>query len=255
VEFPLNETPDLRSLPRPTDEQYAAFAKHIGEAHSWYKHLPLLTGGQFVVFIAPDSGIGRLVARLEGTGYRLETPPEGPVFTEVNPRLHYSWKTSEEYRRRFGYLDYARRTHDGDTFGRDVGGQIHLPAEIWERCIFTLFPYVAGGSGLEAVSWPVHKEALERLRAGEPHPQWEAVLEWARLVDVKQEEWGNLTDAEREIVLAPEGAEKPKTTPAIDRYLVIEADLEAVYYDRLRLGELEKIRLALAALRAWLEEG
>src|SRR4051812_30995960 len=102
---------DLRSLPRPADEQYREFAEHVGEAHSWYKHLPLLTGGQFVVFLSPDSGIGRLVARLEGGGYSLVTPPEGPVFTEANQRLHYSWKTSEEYRRRFGYLDYAYRSH------------------------------------------------------------------------------------------------------------------------------------------------
>ncbi len=249
----MDPTPDLRSLPRPSDEQYAAFARHVGEAHSWYKHLPLLTGGQFVVFLSPDSGIGRLVARLEGTGYRLETPPEGPVFTEANPRLHYSWKTSEEYRRRFGYLDYARRTREADTFGRDVGGPMYLPTEIWERCSFTLFPYVAGGSGLEAITWPVHQEALERLRAGEPHPQREAVLEWARLVGVKQEAWGSLTDPEREIVLALERVEKPETTAAIDRYLAIETELEEVYYKRLRPGELEKIRQGLAALRAWLE--
>src|SRR4051794_20053950 len=97
-ELPVDTTPDLRSLPRPTDEQYREFARHIGEAHSWYKPLPLLTGGQFVVFLAPDSGIGRLVARLGGEGYQLVTPAEGPVFTEENPRLHYSWKTSQEYR-------------------------------------------------------------------------------------------------------------------------------------------------------------
>jgi hypothetical protein len=117
-------------LPRPTDDRYREFAKHVSEAHSWYKHLPLLTGGRFVVFLAPDSGIRGLVARLEGTGYQLMTPPEGPMFTEANPRLHYSWKTSEEYRRRFGYLDYANRKHDGGIFGRDVGGPINLPPEI-----------------------------------------------------------------------------------------------------------------------------
>ena len=97
----MDATPYFHSLPLPTDYQYEEFAKHVSEAHSWYKHLPLLTGGQFVVFLAPDSGIGRLVARLEGTGYRLETPPEGPVFTEANPRLHYSWKTSNEGRNQF----------------------------------------------------------------------------------------------------------------------------------------------------------
>ena len=79
-----------RSLPLPTDEQYRAFAEHVGgEAHSWYKHLPLLTGAQFVVFLAPDSGIGRLVARFDGEVYHIEPAPEGPMFTEINPRPHY----------------------------------------------------------------------------------------------------------------------------------------------------------------------
>jgi hypothetical protein len=246
---------DLRSLPRPTDEQYRTFAEHIGEAHSWYKHLPLLTGGQFVVFLSPDSGIGRLVARLEGGGYTLVTPAEGPFFTEANPRLHYSWKTSEEYRRRFGHLDYACRTH-GDTFGRDVGGPMELPVEIWERCTFTLFPYVAGGdSGRDAVRW-AHREAVERLRAGEAHPQRETVLEWARLAGEHDAAWQGLTDAEREIVLAleREDSEKPQTTAAVDHYLAIEAELDGVYHTRLRPGELEKIRRALEALQAWLEE-
>jgi hypothetical protein len=250
----VNPQPDLRSLHRPTDEQYRAFAKHIGEAHSWYKHLPLLTGGQFVVFVAPDSGIGRLVARHEGSGYRLETPPEGPVFTEANPRLHYSWTTSDEYRRRFGYLDYARRTQEDDTFGRDVGGPMHLPAEIWERCTFTLFPYVAN-SGIDSVRW-AHTEAIERLRAGESHPQRDAVLEWAGLAQEHDEVWGSLTDAEQTMVLARKADESAKReiTPGIERYLAIEGDLETVYYDRLRPGELEKIRRALEALRGWLEE-
>jgi hypothetical protein len=80
------------------------------------------------------------------------------------------------------------------------------------------------------------------------------VLEWARLADAQHQAWRDLTDAEREIVLKREyeGAAKPRTTAAINRYLVIEAELGAVYYDRLRPGELEKIRRALEALRAWL---
>jgi hypothetical protein len=253
----MHAIPDLRSLPRPTDEQYSAFAKHVGEAHSWYKHLPLLTGGQFVIFLAPDSGIGRLVARRLCAGYQLVTPPEGPVFTEANPRLHYSWETSAEYRRRFGCLDYAYRTQDDATFGRDVGGPMELPAEIWQRCTFTLFPYVAGGlSGPDAVRW-AHQEAVERLRSGEAHPQREEVLEWARLADVQHDAWSALSDAEREIVLALETKESRnvQTTPAIDRYLAIEEELNVIYFDRLRPGEVGKIRQALAALRVWLEEG
>jgi hypothetical protein len=101
---------------RPTPEQYRAFGDYLCKAHSWYKHLPLLGGRRFVVFIAPDAGIGRLVAVLQGptpeaaTGYPLYTlltPPEGPEFTDEHPRLHYGWKTTKEYRTRFGHLDYS----------------------------------------------------------------------------------------------------------------------------------------------------
>jgi hypothetical protein len=253
LEAPLDATPDLRSLPQPSDEQYREFAKHVGEAHSWYKHLPLLTGGQFVVFLAPDSALGNLVLRLDDPGHRLVPPPEGPLFTEANPRLHYSWKTTEEYRRRFGYLDYACRTREDARFGRDAGGEMALPAALRERCTFTLFAYVAG-NGIDSVRW-AHQEAVEKLRVGGAHPQREAVLEWARLAEAEYGARRRLTDAEHKIVLrlAREGSPRPETTAAIDRYLGINAELEAVYYDVLRPGELAKIRNALEALRAWLE--
>src|SRR4051794_32414614 len=92
-DIPMNPLLELR----PTAEQYQAFGAYLGEAHSWYKHLPLIGGRRFVVFVAPDAGIGRLVAVLEGgspetaTGYKLVTPREGPEFTEAHPRLHYGW--------------------------------------------------------------------------------------------------------------------------------------------------------------------
>ncbi len=243
---------DPRSLPRPTDEQFDAFAEHIGEAHSWYKHLPLLTGREFVVFLAPDSGIGRRVAKLTEAGYELITPTEGPVFTEENPRLHYSWKTSEEYRRRFGYLDFASKGHDG-TFGRNVGGPMYLPQEVWDRCTFTLFPYVSGGAGLESIRW-AHEEALAELRAGASHPMRDAVLQWAQLAQKHNEAWQSMSDADREIVSARwrEEAAPPDATPAINRYYEIETLLKAVYFEQLRPGELAKIRSALDELRAWL---
>jgi hypothetical protein len=245
---------DLRSLPQPTAKQYGAFAAHIADAHSWYKHLPLLTGGRFVVFLAPDSGIGRLVARIEGSALHLETPPEGPVFTEANPRLHYSWKTSDEYRRRFGFLEYARRTREGGAFGRDVGGPLELPAEVWERCTFTLYPYVSSGDrGREAVRW-AHEEAVQQLRDGAPHPRREAVLEWARLAEEYHAAWMSLTQVEHEVVwlFHRNPAKVTKTTPAIDHFLRINAELKAVYDKQLRPPELKKILRALRELRAWL---
>jgi hypothetical protein len=242
---------DLRSLPHPSTEQFAAFGEHISAAHSWYKHLPLLTGREFVVFLAPDSGIGRLVVQMTGGGYELVAPAEGSVFTEEHPRLHYSWKTSEEYRRRFGYLDYASRGHD-DTFGRDVGGPMELPREIWDRCTFTLFPYVSPGRW-DSIGW-AHEDAVEQLRVGASHPRRETVLEWARLDRERDLAWQGLTGAEREVALARGrgDAEKSPPTSAVDHYFALEADLEQVYW-QLQSGELAKIQRALDALRAWLD--
>jgi hypothetical protein len=245
---------DPRSLHQPTAKQYGAFAAHVADAHSWYKHLPLLTGGQFVVFLAPDSGIGRLVARIEGSAVQLETPAEGSLFTEDHPRLHYSWTTSEEYRRRFGFLDYARRSRDDVPFGRDVGGPLELPAEVWERCTFTLYPYVSGGDrGREAVRW-AHEEAVQQLRDGAPHPRREAVLEWARLAEEYHAAWRSLTQVEHEVrwLFHRDRTKVTKTTPAVDRILKIEAELDAVYNKQLRRPELPKILRALRELRAWL---
>jgi hypothetical protein len=104
------------------------------------------------------------------------------------------------------------------------------------------------------VLW-AHQQEVRQLRAGAPHPQREVVLQWARLVRHKDRGWASLTGEERELVLALEsgGADSPATTPAVERYLRVEAELKAVYYERLRPVELAKIRRALDELRAWLD--
>jgi hypothetical protein len=245
----------LRALPLPTDEQYRAFAKHVGGAHSWYKHLPLLTGGQFVVFLAPDAGVGRLVARYDGTVYHLETPPAGPEFTEMHPRLHYSWETTAEYRRRFGYLDYGWRDRDDQPFARDAGDPIDLPAAIRERCSFTLFPYVSDYYAESDVVLRVHAEAVRRLRAGEAHPQRDTVLVWARLAEALEQARERLTEADFQVVRPLRRGEvvEGPIPPVVHRYLAVERELHYVCHRRLRPAEMRKIRSAVAALRACLE--
>src|SRR5262245_17094055 len=164
---------DWRRL-RPTPDQYHAFGDYLPHAHSWYKHLPLLGGRRFVVFVAADAGIGRLVAVPQGppgavTSYALVTPPEGPEFTDEHPRLHYGWKTTREYRSRFGYLDYGSQDDPDKPYRRDAGPPVRLQDEVEERCSFVLYPYVAC-TFRDAVTWPIHQEAIEQLRAGADHP-------------------------------------------------------------------------------------
>jgi hypothetical protein len=241
---------------RPTPEQYQEFGDYLCRAHSWYKHLPLTSGRRFVVFLAPDAGIGRLVAVLHGpspeaaTSYTLVTPPEGPEFTDEHPRLHSGWKTTEEYRRRFGYLDYMCRPDPDGPWARDAGSPVELPAEVEERCGFVLYPYVSGMFA-EAVTWSVHEEALRQLRAGAAHPARERVLELASLAEAHRAAWSALGDAEREWVIARGAeAEKPMGGDAsaeLRSYLDLDERVGAVAA-ALQAQESEKIRRALAAL-------
>lgn len=245
---------------RPTSEQYQEFGDYLCEAHSWYKHLPLIGGRWFVVFVAPDAGIGRLVARLHGpgpetaTGYTLVTPPEGPEFTDEHPRLHYGWQTTKEYRSRFGYLDYISRRNPDGPGARDAGPPVQLPAQLEERCGFVLYPYVSGMFA-DAITWSIHEEALGQLRAGAAHPARELVLELAGHAEAHQAAWATLGDAEQEWVLARDtAAEKPMPADAsaeLRRYLRLDEGIGTVA-TALQAQEVEKIRRALAALDDWL---
>ncbi len=58
------------------------------------------------------------------------------------PALHYGWKTTKEYRTRFGYLDYMRRYASSGPY-RDAGPPVQLPIEVEQQCSFVLFPYVS----------------------------------------------------------------------------------------------------------------
>lgn len=248
---------------RPTAEQLTAFASYLPNAHSWYKHIPLLPGRQFVVFVAPDAAVGRLVARLnhpdprQATGYELIPGPEGPEFTDEHPRIHYGWRTTKEYRQRFGYLDYMRRYAADDPYTRDAGAPVQLPADLEARCSFVLYPYVHGRF-VEAVAWDVHSEAIEQLRSGASHPGRDAVLELRRLAEVREALWSKLSDRDQEAVIAHRvNDSQPLTEPVSDdvaQYHALGVEVGAVY-SVLRQQEVGKIQFALAELDSWLREG
>jgi hypothetical protein len=242
---------------RPTPEQYQSFGDYLWRAHSWYKHLPLLGGRTFVVFVAADAGIGRLLARINGTNLTLVPPPEGPEFTDEHPRLHYGWQTTREYRSRFGYLDYMQCPGPDEPYDRDAGPPVRLPRSLEERCRFVLYPYVHPNFAA-AVTWACHEEALARLRSGEAHPAREEVLELARLAAAEREAWSSLSDQEREWALGQEsGAERALPAAAgekLRRYADLEGAVGAVAAS-LHAPEATKIRRALAALDEWLLHG
>jgi hypothetical protein len=245
---------------RPSPEQYRKFNEYLCAAHSWYKHIPLFGGRHFVVFVAPDAGIGRLVAVLHGgspetaTSYSLVTPPDGLEFTDEHPRLHYGWKTTKEYRDRFGYLDYMRRYSPDGPYARDAGPAVSLPEQVEDRCAFVLYPYVHS-TFAEAVTWSVHKDAIERLRAGEAHPAREIVLELERLAKELDAGWATLSDDEQLWVLSRQtGGTRPlggEPSVGLREYLDLDDRVRAISA-RLQAQEFEKIRRALAELDRWL---
>jgi hypothetical protein len=209
---------------RPTPEQMAAFVEHVAQAHSWYKHLGVLPGRPFVVFVAPDSGTGNRVVRAEGDSFQIVPHPAGPEYTEAHPRIHHSWRTTAEYRRRFGFLDFASESpHHG--WGRDAGPPLVVPPEVMARCRFVLHAYVSPST----LSLPLHRAALQRIAAGEPHPDGDLIREWLSVRGV----WEAAPKGERSKALE----EQLKT---IDQTLVMR--------------EMAKIRAAVDTLVAWIDE-
>jgi hypothetical protein len=155
----------VAALPSPSATQLDAFAEHLCNAHSWYKHIPLVTGAEFVVFLAADAGAG----------------------FEDRDRMHYGWKRSAEYRARFGHLDYCWRDDNAAPYDRDG---IHpddeptppelLDPELRTRFGFRLYPMVSTDiNGMEAIHYDLHADALDALRRGAPHPYRARILAWA----------------------------------------------------------------------------
>ena len=89
----------VSALPRPSNKQIDNFVRFVSEAHSWYKHLPILPpGAPFHFFVDPFSGTDRIFQ------------PGGKVIhkerTKNSLRFHYTWMSTRAYRLRFGHLSY-----------------------------------------------------------------------------------------------------------------------------------------------------
>src|SRR5208283_3306936 len=93
-------------LPVPTGEQIRDFVQWVAGAKSWYKHLPVRPPGAPMHFYL-DLNAGR--DRLRRWGHEVIYRDR----TERTQQIHYSWMTTQEYRRRFGYLAFSCATSTG----------------------------------------------------------------------------------------------------------------------------------------------
>lgn len=244
---------DMLSL-QPTQEQYHAFVEHLCEAHSWYKHLPLQKGTRFVVFLAPDAGSGRISFVAEGFNGAMpiikmqDIPPEEADFTEAHPRLHHTWKTTNEYRKRFGYLDYMFQINMDRFDARDAGPLVTLTAEIEQACSFELYPYVSSGFA-DSLNWGIHTEALRALSQGAEHPARKRVLELAYFVHKKEAVWERLDDHEQRLAFADDDVTEREAAKSVkvQQFRSLRNISEEISKSLQEL-ELVKIRRALSAL-------
>jgi hypothetical protein len=96
----------VAGLPIPTAEQINDFVTYVAGAKSWYKHLPVHPPGSPMHFYL-DSHAGR--DRLRRWGHQVIYRDR----TKTTQRLHYTWMTTEDYRRRFGHLVFGCPTSTG----------------------------------------------------------------------------------------------------------------------------------------------
>ena len=156
----------VAKCPRPSERQIDDFIDFVCDAHSWYKHLPLLPpGNRFVFFLDSHAGeemrvglFGRITFR-----ERLETDPV---------KFHYTWMTTSDYRERFGSLTYAGGAGKAFRIGASIlddteariygktGRALALPAELME-------------AGSAEVTGVVHRHAASSLFA----PIWLAHID------------------------------------------------------------------------------
>lgn len=217
----------VKALPIPTASQWHAFKKHLVNVHSWYKHLPLLEGGQFVVFLAPDAG----------ENYPLEHPK---LPTE---------NTLGGYRCAFGHLDYIYQSKHYPWL-RDVQQVPQLDKEIFNVGAFKLYPYVSPG-----IYWSVHENELVQLRDGIEHPDATEILDSYNKTQVMEQCWQNLSTSDRELILSLEDCQIMPINRSLPKPVVRFLELEVSAnkaYAKLHEQEVGKLNDHIDAFRQWL---
>lgn len=162
----------------------SAFAEHVAAAASWHRHLPLLTGAEFMVLPA----LGR------HAGAAADPVRHGP--------LAFAWRD-----RRVAADAPFRLFPDphgdplDDPDGDARGGTV--PPDLPGAEVLTLYPWLSSDANMpELILWTLHAPDLARLRAGAPHPHREDVLRWADAAGTADRLWQALPDDRRDEALA-----------------------------------------------------
>jgi len=88
----------VRDLPVPSGAHVEAFCDYVANAHSWYKHIPILPPGNlFVFFLDPAAGRDRLLAS------------DGSWSTNIRAErgFHHAAIPTQSYLEQYGHLAFA----------------------------------------------------------------------------------------------------------------------------------------------------
>ena len=212
------------------------FATHVLEAHSWFKHLPLVEGGRFTIYLEPDLDRN---------------------YPTQHPKLPFG-NHPAGYEKAFGHLAYqyciqgvCEQDHGDKPMGDQLvkSGLTEIPEPHKSTWSFTLYPYCHYEFS-EVLS--LFENDLQTLKQGGQHPQRGLLLDWVAQLEKRNDRWYNgLTEAERELLIDLEDEEGPTklesvSPPARDFFHLQEAvwDIE----NRLRSTEEEKVFVALNRL-------
>ncbi len=152
-----------RQLPRPTMGQTERFARFVAEAHSWYKHLPIVPKEPFVFFLDPGAGMSNVQT---ATGEMALLP-----ITDESTRFHYTWQKTEDYRRRFGHWNYHAPYGSGVYLlerGTLVGTQANRLTILTNGGDWVSVPPDLSEKGTSLVSAMVHSMPSFNIWAGNP---------------------------------------------------------------------------------------
>lgn len=210
---------EIANLPIPSNEQVEWFTKHLLSIHSWYKHLSVKSGNQFVIFMEPD----------------LDR-------TYTTNHVIYPWNinSKEQYLKAYSHLRYMWL--DNNVWNQD-GGNIRtdIPNDLIKRWSVTLFPYCH----------EEFEEAISLLRItlnsgkSESIPNYTKLVELEKKIDFREKYWSNqLTDREHEVLISidddAKDSELEKLSTTTKKYIELERDTWPILTE-LRNFEKEKV--------------
>ncbi|RDY60954.1 hypothetical protein [Flagellimonas nanhaiensis] len=232
----MNYIETISKLSIPTQEQINRFTAYLLDIHSWYKHIPLIKGSVFTVYIEPD--------------LNREYPTN-------HPKLPFG-NTKEGYQQAFGHLSY--QYYIGQICYQDFRykfidgkrvelGVTKIPEAYKLKWSIKLFPYCHIDFE-EGIS--LFEEDIRILQNNGLHPQKDLLLTWYKSISKRNDYWNKkLNDEEREYLVLLDDHREIKEENDIPKRIFDYIKLERSVWDiedRLRSIEEQKLSNSLKKL-------